>query len=155
MGVETALIATTLVGTATTAVGQIKQGRAAKKAAEYNAQVSEKNARQALEKARRDEKLLRINAQKNIGANRAARGAAGIRAEGSFQDIIAENFANMEADAEAIRQQGAQQAEAFMEEGRLSTMRGESAAAASRFGAAGTLLQGGATALSYGLRRGS
>ena len=151
MGIET-LAVVGAIGAVTSAVGQVKSGKAARKAAEYNAQVSEKNAQQALEKARQDEKLFRVQADKQIGSATAARGASGIRATGSFQQIMAESFNNIEEDARNIQLQGTRQAESFREEGRLATMQGRAAESNSKIGAAGTLLSGAAS-LGAGLTR--
>ena len=150
MGIETVAVAA--VGTAVKIVGGIKAGNAAQKAAQYNADVAKRNAEQTLEKARQDERLYRIQADKQVGENQAARGASGIRATGSFQQIMAESFMNIEEDAKNIKLGGERQAQGFRDEAQLATMQGQAARTNSVIGAAGTLLSGAAS-IGAGLAR--
>jgi len=145
MGVEV-LAAGALIGGAVSAVGSIKRGNAARKAAEYNAKINERNARETEQQAIEQEKIFRIQASKQIGSFKAARGASGVRLGGSAIDALQESFFNIEADANNIKEEGARKARAYREGANLDRMEGQAAQNASRFSAAGTLLSSTASA---------
>lgn len=103
------------------AVGQIRQS-----------QAEEANADFARASARSDEKRLRRDRRRRLGATRAAFGAAGITAEGTPMDILAEEASLAEEDALLVRASGELREREF----RIAADRARSGAAQSLLGGA-------------------
>lgn len=143
MGPEVAIIAT-VASSAFSAVGAIKQGNAAKAAADYNAQVARNNAEAARQRAtaqaERQERQARIRRGQNIA--RAA--ASGVALEGSALDLFEDNAIEEELDRLSILYQGEVDATGFGASASLDEMRGRAARNAGYVSAAGTLLGGAA-----------
>ena len=144
MGLATGMLIT---GAAVAATGSIVQGRAQRKAAEYNANIAEKNARIELERTAEEEKRFRVLARKEIGQIRANYAASGVRMEGSALDVLHDSAANAEADAISIRTEGRRRAQAYREGATLDRMQGRAGERAGYFGAASALLDGGSKAI--------
>ena len=133
-----------LIGSAFSAVGSIQQGNAAQAAAEYNAQLARQNSVLARQAAAEDERRHRVQSRKQLGAIRTGYGASGVTVEGSPSDILDESAIIAELDALTIRAKGAQAAGAFESSARVQTQLGKTAKKQSYFGAASSLLKGGA-----------
>ena len=129
MGVETLAImsvASTVLGGAMSAVGQMQQQAAAQQQAQYMAQVAKNNqiianqtatyARQAAaaQEARQNEKTAAV-----IGATRAAQASNGLDVNsGSNLDVQSSAQELGQLDAASIRSQGERQARAYEDQGR-------------------------------------
>ena len=94
-----------LLGTALQAFGTFRAGQAQEKAAEYSAQVAERQATAATQKAAYEEEMRREKGRKLSASQRAAAGATGITME-SFSDVFAQTALDTELDALAIRYGG-------------------------------------------------
>lgn len=137
-GLETVL---TVGGAAISAVGSIVQGISAKNAADYNAEIAQRNAviarQQGAAAAKRQEREARIR----MGAARASGAASGVLLE-SFGDLL-EDSAREEAldrmtiiyNAELQAISGEASAEGYRQAGRSALIGGA-------VGAAGSLLRG-------------
>jgi hypothetical protein len=135
-GAEAALIAT-VIGTATTAVGAIKQGSAANKAAKFNAQVARNNAvsvkASSVENANRE----RRNALRRQGTMRANMGS------GAAWDMLEDQVMEDELQLLSIRHEGDLKASNYETQATLERQKGRTAQQEGGFSAAGALLKGG------------
>lgn len=146
-------IGSTLIG----AAGAVQQGKAANASAKYNAQVAEMNAtlserraKDALERGAADEQRKRTEVSRIRGAQVAAMAANGVDINfGSPLDTIVDTAVLGELDALTIRTNAARESYDFRVQavnGRadaaLSRMNGKAAQTAGYLGAAGTLLGG-------------
>lgn len=139
MGLETALIASTVFG----AVSSVQQGMAANAAAKYNARVSENNARQAELSAKYDEDRHRDNVMRLMGSQRARYAAAGIDPNSDTAlDVMADTAIQSELDALALRYGGKVQSSAYKDQANLDRAAGKNAMMAGYMGAGGSLLTG-------------
>lgn len=153
------LIASAAVG----AIGAIQQGNAAAAAAqsqanmaEYNAKVSEIQAKQAYAAAGREEDEQRRRARQAVGMQLAASAESGA---GLDPNLLRQSIYDMEADTQAIRYEGALRAQGFKDQAVLSRMEADnarrsasSARTAGYLNAAGTLLNAGTTYYRYKAR---
>lgn len=133
----------TIASVAFTAFGKIQEGRAAKSAADFNAQVAQRNAdiseqqTQARKETQDRERRLRA------GANIAAGGASGVGIE-SFGDVLADNAAQEELDLLTIESEGLLQKQNFEIEASQQKAAGSSALTSSIIGAGTSILGSGA-----------
>jgi len=134
-------------GTAANIVGQIKAGNAAKRVGEFNALSAEADANVAIEAAAIREMQHRTRLRQLQATAIAMVGVSGTTMEGSPLNVIAESERQGAIDAAIIRREGELQAQALRREAQSQRMAGNAARTASRYGAAGTLLTGGATIL--------
>lgn len=121
-----------------------KAGKKAKKAAGFNAAVSEQQATEAEQSAAIEERRQRQLSKKIIGGARAQIGASGIAATGSALDVLSASAAAAEEDALLIRHQGKVQATALRNEAVLQRKQGSAAATAGYVSAASALANTGA-----------
>jgi hypothetical protein len=132
-GVEIAVI-----GAVVSAIGQLQAGVAAQRAANFNAQVAFNNAHAArlaaIENAKRQERLGR----KRQGARRAI--------APDNLDLLEDSMLEEKLAELSLIHAGDVQATGFETTARLEIARGKQAKTSSRFGAASTLLMGGAKA---------
>lgn len=128
------------------AYGAAAQGDAALAAGKVNAQNSEYNAEMSIQQAAEDERRFRIASRKQLGANKVAAAGAGIQLTGSALDVLEENSRNMESDAQAIKEGGANRSRAFQREGSYSIMTSRSQSQAANTSAASNLLSGASNA---------
>lgn len=142
MGAAGVLAGVSVAGTLLSANAQRQQGRAARRAAEFNAQTAEQNAGLVKQQTKEDLRRFRVLFDKEQGSNRAAIGAAGIAFEGSAQDVLEQNARNAELDALTIQHQGDVQAFNFRREAESLRRSGQAAARAADISAVGTLLTG-------------
>lgn len=145
-GMEPALIAS-LAGTAVSAVGAIQQGNAAKAAADYNAQIAERNAviarQQGAAAAAKQEREGRIR----MGMARASAGGSGVTLD-SFGDLLQDSAKQEELDRLTILYNADLQAQSGELSAAGERASGAAAQKAGYIGAAGSLLKGGASAYS-------
>ena len=133
-GIESLPLILSGIGTAVSAVGAIKQGSAANRAAKFNAQVASNNIISARLTAAENEKRFRRQTLKRKGA---------IRAAGGSIDLLEDTAMEEELEALSIRHGGELRAGAFGQQAQLDRARGRTARTAGRIGAAATLLKGG------------
>lgn len=124
-------LAANIGGTALSAGGQLAAGNAAKATADFN-------AKKAIEEAQIQEQQQRTADMRTISSGRARVGSSGVEMSGSPLDVLAESARQAELNALIIRRGG--QLDAQSQE-----IAGANAQSASRIGAAGTLLTGGAS----------
>lgn len=142
-------------GVLMTYYGQQQQAKAAKRAGQLNAADAEENARLARLRAIEDEKQFRLSFRRDQGRNVAAIGASGVRQEGSPLEVLQDNAAMAEQDAQNIRAGGEQQRSSYL---RQAQMFREGGAAAERTGqimGAATLLKGAGDTYTTGQKSGA
>ena len=141
-------------GTGIQVAGQIKAGNAAKKAGDFNAAVSELQAKDALARGRTDEQRFRQGVRALIGSQRAGFAAQGVDVGvGSALDVQADAAFLGELDALTIRNNAQREAWGYRIEAENYRMGGQQARTASRWNAVGTVLgtAGSLVAARYGL----
>lgn len=142
-----------VAGTAMTAIGQIRQGQAAKAAADYNAQVANNNAIVAEQQSQSQAMVQGRRAMMQNGGLLANMAANGIEVgEGSPIDILSQSAANAEMDRQNIIYNGRVKAQSLRNQAQLDTFQGETAQSNGFMSAAGTLLSGGSKA--WGMSQG-
>ncbi len=141
------------VGTAISAIGQIKAGNAAKAIGEFNARVAEAQAADALVRGKEDEERFRQGVRVLLGSQRAAFAGQNVDVgSGSAVDVAADTAFLAELDALTIRNNAAREAWGFRVQAENARLGGSAAQMASRFGAASTII--GNTATLVGARYG-
>lgn len=155
-------VGSVIAGAALSARGQIKAGNAAKAAGEsqaqqleFNAQVAELQAADALERGREEEQIFRTQVRQMIGSQRT--GFAGQNVDvtrGSATDVTADSAFLGEIDARKIRANAQREAWGYgvsAEDLRLGAdvarKGGQAQATAAKWGAAGTVLGAGSSLL--------
>jgi hypothetical protein len=145
MGIETALLATAVIGTGIQSYGAYREGQDAKEAAKYNASVAREEAGMIEQSGALDAERQRKQVSRLIGTQKAAYGAAGVELTGSVLDTMINTAAEGELDAAIIdynaktRARGAMSQAAYDE--KLAEIYGRSGTTK----AAGTLLTSAAS----------
>lgn len=127
------------------AIGAIQQGRAAKRAADYNAAIDTQNAQIAREDAALQAAQQDRENRLRAGAIRAAGGASGLTSDSVF-DVLGDAAAQGELQKQYILYQGEQRARGYVNTASLERMSGKQALSSSYFQAGSDLLSGGAKA---------
>lgn len=150
-------IALTIGSTLLGAYGAVQQGEAQAAASNYNAKVadmnatlSERRARDALERGQKEEQHKRTEVQRILGQQRAAQAANGVDLTfGSPLDTIVDTAVLGEMDALTIRTNSAREAYDYRvdavnkrADGTLNRMNAKAAKTSGYLGAAGTVLTG-------------
>lgn len=129
-------------------VSSILGGNAAKKAADYNAQVSEQLAQDALDKGRADEQMYRQGVKTLMGAQRADFAGQGVEVDtGSPVDVRADTAYLGEQDAQQIRLNAQREAWGYRAQAQSERMQGSAAQRQGYFNAADAVLGGTASLL--------
>lgn len=123
------------------AQGQMSAAAGSAEAYNYNAQVDENNAKQAILISAEQERQQRIYGRKQIGQMRTAYGASGVTVEGSPTDVLAESMAAAELDALNTRFAGQSKAVNFRNSATLNRINARNVRSAGETNAAATLLQ--------------
>ena len=102
IGVESALLITSIIGVAVSAYGNFREGQDAAEAGEYNARIGREEAALteqagALQASRQREQVSRL-----IGAQKAITAGSGIELTGSPIDVMMDTAAEGEFDAQII-----------------------------------------------------
>ncbi len=139
---STAILVAAAAATAVTAYGQYQQGQDAKKAADYNAAIMERNRQAAEQKAQFDADAQAAKLRRLMGAQRAAAGASGYQKTGSILDLQEDTVIQGTMDQLATLYGGKLQGQNYEAQANLSRMEGTAAARAGTTAAAGTLLGG-------------
>lgn len=135
------IIAGALIG----AAGKVKAGADAKEAADFDSSIKSAQGQEALQEGQENERRARLQSRYQIGGERAAIGASGVKAEGSPLEVLQNSVSNAELDALTIRHQSQLKAWSYEQGAAASQMEGRAAQSQAGFGAAGSLLSGGAS----------
>jgi len=120
---------------------QFRAGQAQEKADEYNAQVAERQATAATQKAAYEEEMRREKGRKLFASQRAAAGGTGNTKEG-ISDVFAQTAPGTELDAIAIRYGGDIESSRYKSEATGQRFAGAQAKKAGILSAGATLLTG-------------
>ena len=131
-----------IIGMAFSAIGALSSGAAQNRAANYNAAAAERNATVSRQAAAADAALIGRRSRQQIGAARAAYGAAGVAIEGSPLDVLEQSAAEAEMDKLNISYKGELQAMGYDDTAALSKSRAQDATTAGIFGAGKAVLIG-------------
>jgi hypothetical protein len=121
----------------------LSSARAARKEAEYNAAINERNAGIARDQAAADAEAQGRHARMVIGRARAGYGASGVTQEGSPIDVLAMSAANAELDRQNILYRGELRAMGYQDTAALDRSRASAATQRGLEGAASSILTGG------------
>lgn len=133
------------------AVSAIRQGQAAKAAANFNAQISEQNAQISRQDAKDQEIQQQRETYLRLGRIRAAQGASGGEQAGSVLDVLGDVGAQSELERQHIIYQGELRARGYTNTANLDRFQGKTASDASYMKAGSELIGGAASAYgSYG-----
>lgn len=146
-----------IIAAASAAVGAgaaISSGIQQSKVAKFNAKVADQNAAAALQEGEVETERRRRLARIAQGQDRANIGASGILAEGSPLDLMEDNAAQLEIQAQQAKREAALRARGFNVQSSLDQFEGSTAKTRGYMGAASALLEGaGGVAGSYSKRR--
>ena len=139
-----ALLIMQVVGTAVSVMSALQQGRAAKSAADFNAQTSTQNADIARQQATDQATQSSRENYLRLGAIRAAQGRAGGTGDaGSVLDVLGDTAAQGEIERQDLIYQGELKARGFANTATLERAGGEVAQTGSYLKAGSELLGGG------------
>ena len=128
---------------AVTVVAAVQQGRAAKAASEYNAQMDARNAQMAREQAALQAQQAEREGYMRLGSIRAAQGKSGGRAaEGSVIDVLGDVAAQNELQRQDILYRGSAKAYGYESDAALERYEGKQAQTAGYLKAGSALLSG-------------
>ena len=141
--------AASLIGTGFSALSSMEQGKNARATAEYNARMGEIKAQDVINQAAIEQEKQRQKINSLRGSQRASAGASGVDVDsGSFGDIGEQTVVLGEEDVQTIRNNAARAAWGYRAQSQLDIYQGRAIQGTSRLNAAGTLLSGGAKAMS-------
>lgn len=133
-------------GAGFSAMGSMRAGKAQQKMAQYNAQIAEYQAMDALARGRQAEQRLRTDVKGVIGSQRAAFAASGVDIndiDSTAVNVQADTAALGEMDALAIRLNAAREAWGYTSQAQDSLYRGKLARMEGSNRAVGTILTTG------------
>lgn len=129
------------------AIGAIRQGQAARSAADYNAAIAEQNAQAIRQQSEIQTKQIERENFLRLGSIRAAQGkAGGDTGQGSVLDVIGDAAAQGELDKQNSIYRAELQARGYQNTAALDTFSGRSAQTAGFMKAGSELLGGGTNA---------
>lgn len=147
-------VAVSVIGAGVSAYGQYEQGQSAKKAGEYNAEMSKRAADDALQRGSIDAAKIKDNTRKLISTQIANSGASGFDSStGTPLDLSVEAKGYGELDALTTINNAQRQASGLNAQATLDRYQGNASARAGTIGAAGTLISGAASSY-YGYKKG-
>jgi hypothetical protein len=138
-----AMLAMTAIGTLQGAAAARQQGEDAKKMADYNSAISQRNAVIARQQAAADVEDQQRDKTRRLGSIVAAYGASGATMEGSPLDVLEASAVEAEREKQKITYKGELRALGYYDEVALNTMAGENAVTKGNATATNTLLSGG------------
>jgi hypothetical protein len=142
-----------VAGSAVAAYGSIRQGQYQQAANEYNAQIAERDALAAQQKAEYDAETSERKFKMLLGKQKALYAKAGVDiSEGSPLLMMTFQAEEAERDRQAILYSGKTAAQSDMDRGNLFRFSGSNAATSGYISAGSTLLTSAAKA--YGLKSG-
>jgi hypothetical protein len=133
-----------MAGAGMSAISAIQQGKAAKAAAEFNANIAKQNAGIAREQTVQEVRQHDREQYLRIGAIRAAQGKSGGTAAGSVLDILGDTAAQGEIARQDIVYRGALTERGYNNSAALDEFEGNQAVKQSKLKAGSELLSGGA-----------
>lgn len=149
-----------IAGSAVSAYGQYQAGKAGEKLGEYNAQIGEMKAKDALERGEWNIRRLNEDTRKLIGSQRVAFAASGVDItdpDSTAANVFADTAALSELDAQTIRMNAQREAWGHRAQAENDRMAGKIAKREGQYAAVGTLLSTGGNVLygKYGFGAGS
>ena len=141
VAIAPAVIAT-VASAAVTAAGAVYSGIQQKKAADYNAKMSEQNAKAIDVQTREAIRRQRAQNRAILSAQRASALTSGVAETGSTLLVAMENARNLERNVTDIATQGNAQRYAAMNQATLSRFQGNAAMTSGILEGTGTLLSG-------------
>lgn len=138
-----ASIASGVVG----AMGAMQQGKAASDAANYQAQVADRNAKIARQQAAVEQDDQRRENMRQLGAIRAAYGGSGLEMAGSPLDVLEDTSIEQELDVDRIGYRGTLRALGETDKANLARAEAENAKSAGAIGAVSSILKAGTSLL--------
>ena len=136
-------IGVAIAGAAASAAASAQQGAAAAAAADFEGDILEQQALQEQRIAATNERDFRREQSRLMAQRRAALGASGVELAMGSPLLVAGDFAaEVDRQAQRIREGGEIKATRLTQQAELSRFRGQSALRASRFEAGGSLLSG-------------
>ena len=143
-------LALIVAGTAVSAGASVYSGIQQKKAADYNAKMSEQNAKAIDVQTREAIRRQREQNRAILSAQRASALTSGVAETGSTLLVAMENARNLERNVTDIATQGNAQQYAALNQATLSKMQGRAYQTSGFLQGAGTLLSGAASSMSMG-----
>lgn len=143
MGVETALMIASAVGTGMSVLGSIQQGKAQQKAYEEQAQQTVNEAAYRADAAKQQAEKIRKAGAAQKGEARASLAASGVKiGEGTALEVDREITQNSEEDALSMMLSAERATSAAQQEAKMLNKAGSNAMTSSVLGAGGTLAKG-------------
>lgn len=142
-------------GTLLSVYGMQQQKKAQQRAADLNAQESERNAELSAQQASEDARQFRLSFRRDEARNIAAIGASGIRMEGSPLEVLQDNAAGAERDYQNIKAGGEQQRASYLRQANMYREGGRAAGEAGDIASAAALLSGASKTYTTGTQSGA
>lgn len=147
-------VAVAVIGAGVSAYGSYEQGQSAKKAAEYNAEMNQRAADDALQRGSIEAARVKENTRKLISSQIAASGASGFDSStGTSLDLSVEAKGYGELDALTTINNAQRQASGMDAQATLDRFQGSASARAGTISAAGTLISAAGSSY-YGYKKG-
>jgi len=135
-------LAATAIGTGVSVVGSVMQGKREAEAAKAQAKLSSFQADAEIKRGDREEEIMRQEAAKLVGQQRAAYAAAGVRLTGSPLLVMAQTIQDSEKDISLLQEETDARALSFKMQSRIFEDTASSAKTSSYFRAGSTILTG-------------
>jgi len=135
-------LATTVIGTGVSVAGSIMQGKREAEAAKAQAKLSSFQADAEIKRGDREEDVMRIEAARLVGQQRAAYAAAGVRLTGSPLLVMAQTIQDSEKDITMLQEETDARALSFRMQSRIFEDTATQAKTSSYFRAGSTILTG-------------
>lgn len=146
MGIETAAMIAMAAGTAVSVMGQIEQGKSQKEMYNAQAQQALNEGAYAADAAKAQAEKIRKAGRAQQGEAKAALAASGVKlGEGTPLEVQKSITQNVEEDALSVLIGGKRATDSAQQEAQMLGKAGDNAVKNSYYGAAGTVLQAGAT----------
>lgn len=137
-----------LAAATVSAVGAVRQGQAAKAAADYNATIANQNAQAAAAQGEAASEQQARESERKMGSAMAAYGASGVQmGSGSPMDVLADVARSSELDRQTTVYNYKMRGLGFQDQAGLDIAQGENASSAGYLTAMGALFQGAGTAI--------
>ena len=135
-------LAATAIGTGVSVVGSVMQGKREAEAAKAQAKLSSFQADAEIKRGDREEEIMRQEAAKLVGQQRAAYAAAGVRLTGSPLLVMAQTIQDSEKDISLLQEETDARALSYRMQSRIFEDTATSAKTSSYFKAGSTILTG-------------
>jgi len=135
-------LAATAIGTGVSVVGSMMQGKREAEAAKAQAKLSSFQADAEIKRGDREEEVMRQEAARLVGQQRAAYAAAGVRLTGSPLLVMAQTIQDSEKDISLLQEETDARALSYRMQSRIFEDTATSAKTSSYFKAGSTILTG-------------